>query len=196
MQKQKIKDLTVLLLGSAVLAFGMYNIHSISNVTEGGALGLTLLFEHWLYISPALSGAILNVICYFFGIKVLGKQFLIKSAIAAGGFSGFYALFECFDRVYPNISDMPLLASILGGMFVGVGVGMCIRVGGAPSGDDALALALAKLTKLSIRWVYLFFDIIVLALSLSYIPLGKIVYSLLTVVISGQIVGFFENKNG
>ena len=42
----KIKDTAILLLGSAILAFGLYNVHSISNVTEGGALGLMLLIEH------------------------------------------------------------------------------------------------------------------------------------------------------
>ena len=31
-----------ILLGSGILAFGLYNVHSISNITEGGALGLTL----------------------------------------------------------------------------------------------------------------------------------------------------------
>ena len=30
------------LAGSAILAFGLYNVHSFSNVTEGGVLGMTL----------------------------------------------------------------------------------------------------------------------------------------------------------
>ena len=52
---------------SAVLAFGLYNIHALANVTEGGVLGLILLLEHWLHISPALSGFVLNAACYGFG---------------------------------------------------------------------------------------------------------------------------------
>ena len=47
------KNAGLSVLGGAVLAFGVYEIHSISGVTEGGALGLTLLLDHWLGISPA-----------------------------------------------------------------------------------------------------------------------------------------------
>ena len=45
----KAKSIIVSLLGSAILAFGLYNVHSISSVTEGGVLGLTLLLHHWLF---------------------------------------------------------------------------------------------------------------------------------------------------
>lgn len=49
----KLSSVLLLLAGSALLAFGLYNVHSISNVTEGGILGLTLLLEHWFGISPS-----------------------------------------------------------------------------------------------------------------------------------------------
>ena len=79
-------------------------------------------------------------------------------------------------------------------MFVGVGVGICVRVGGAPGGDDALSMSLSKLTKKDIQWIYLFSDLIVLGLSLTYIPLRRILYSLLTVILSGQIIGWISKK--
>ena len=58
--KEALKNITlkkcaITLLGSFILAFGLYNVHSISGVTEGGVLGATLLLEHWTGISPALS---------------------------------------------------------------------------------------------------------------------------------------------
>ena len=62
--KQHIKGSLVALLGGAILAFGLYHIHAQSGVTEGGQLGLTLLLHHWWRISPALSGFIINAICY------------------------------------------------------------------------------------------------------------------------------------
>ena len=69
-------------LGGGVLAFGLYNVHSLSGVTEGGALGLTLLLQHWLGISPAWSGLFINFGCYAFGFRALGKPFLFWSAIS------------------------------------------------------------------------------------------------------------------
>ena len=74
------------IIGGAILAFGLYQIHSISNVTEGGVLGLTLLFQHWLGLSPSISGLVLNAACYLFGYKTLGKQFIRNSFIAGGSF--------------------------------------------------------------------------------------------------------------
>ena len=187
-----LQAVLISLIGSAILAFGLYNIHSISNVTEGGILGLTLLIEYWLGISPSVSGFILNMLCYAMGWKLFGKNFLVYSIISSGGFSFFYMIFEQFEPIYPQIAQMPLVAAIVGAIFVGVSAGMCVCVGGAPGGDDALAMSITKLTKMKIQWSYMICDLVVLGLSLSYIPLNKIIYSLITVTISGQIIGLMQ----
>ena len=176
-------------IGSTIVAFGLFNIHSISQVTEGGTLGLTLFLQRWLDISPAVSGFILNAVCYVFGAIVLGKSFILYSSVSAVVFSVSYAIFERVGHVFPKISNHPLLAAVVGALFIGVGVGLCVRGGGAPCGDDALAMSVSKLSKISIRWVYLISDVTVLLLSLTYIPVTKIIYSLLTVVLSGQLIG-------
>lgn len=187
-----MRDCFVMLAGSAILAFGMYNVHAQSEVTEGGVIGLTLLMHNWFGISPATSGLIMNFACYFWGYKLFGKDFVINSVIAGGAFSLFYAVFEQFPPIYPEISEKPLLASVVGAVFVGVGVGLSLRKGGAPGGDDALAMCVSHLTHMNIKCVYLISDITVLLLSLTYIPLQKIMYSLLTVILSGQIIGLIE----
>lgn len=186
------KNCLMIVLGSAILAFGLYNVHSISGVTEGGVLGLTLLLEHWFGISPSISGLVLNGACYVLGLTLLGKEFILYSIIAGGGFSLFYAIFERFPPLWPQIAQMPLAASVAGAAFVGVGVGLCIRANAAPTGDDSLALSLSHHFKIGIQWVYLLGDLIVLALSLTYIPFSKISYSLLTVVLSGQLIGLIQ----
>ena len=188
----KLKNCLSIILGSAILAFGLYNVHSISGVTEGGVLGLTLLLEHWFGISPSISGLVLNGACYVLGLTLLGKEFILYSIIAGGGFSLFYAIFERFPPLWPQIAQMPLAASVAGAAFVGVGVGLCIRANTAPTGDDSLALSLSHHFKIGIQWVYLLGDLIVLALSLTYIPFSKIIYSLLTVVLSGQLIGLIQ----
>lgn len=193
LKKISLSSCALLLLGSALLAFGLYNVHALSGVTEGGVLGLILLLEHLFHISPAFSGFILNMLCYILGWKMLGKGFLFYSFVASAGFSAAYGIFEQFAPLWPWLADTPLLAAILGAVFVGVGVGICVRAGGAPSGDDALAMSLAKLTGVKIQWVYLGSDLTVLALSLTYIPVQTIAYSLLTVLLSGQLIGVVQN---
>ena len=179
-------------LGGGVLAFGLYNVHSLSGVTEGGALGLTLLLQHWLGISPAWSGLFINFGCYAYGLRTLGGSFLFWSAIGGGSFSAFYAVFEQFPRLWPELAGHPLLAAVIGAIFVGAGCGLCVRSGGAPSGDDALAMGLSKRLRVPIERVYLITDLTVLGLSLSYLPLSRIACSLLTVVLSGKIIGIIQ----
>ena len=90
------------------------------------------------------------------------------------------------------LSAYPLLAGVLGAVYVGVGVGLCVIAGGAPSGDDALAMSLSSLTKRDIRIFYFLSDVAVLLLSLTYIPISRIFYSLISVVLSGQIIGWIQ----
>lgn len=193
-EKITLRNCIISFFSAAFLAFGMYNVHSISGITEGGVLGAVLLIRHWLHISPALSSLVLNGLCYLLGWHTFGKSFLLYSGVSALGYSVCYSICEQFPPIYPQIARMPLAAAILGSIFVGVGCGICVRLGGAPSGDDALAMSLSKLTKIPIQWIYLISDLVVLGLSLTYIPFGKIIYSLLTVLLSGQIIGLFQKK--
>ena len=178
-----------LLLGSAILAFGLFNVHSQSRITEGGVLGTTLLLQHWFGMSPSISEAVLDVCCYLLGLKYLGKSFLRYALTATGGFALSYALFERMGYMLPSMLDQPLLAAVVGGLFVGVGVGLVVRVGGAAGGDDALALVIAKLLHWPVSRAYLFTDLVVLLLSLTYIPLQNIACSLVTVTLSSFIIG-------
>ena len=190
--KLKVSYCVIAFLCSAFQAFGMYNVHALSGVTEGGVLGLVLLIDHWFSISPALSGFLLNAACYLLGWRTLGKTFIGYSVIAAAGFSVGYAVCELFPPLWPGIAEYPLPAAIVGALFIGIGAGVCVRIGGATCGDDALAMSLSHILKQPIERIYLISDLTVLSLSLSYIPLRRIVYSLITVILSGQIIGWIQ----
>ena len=190
--KLKFSFCLIAFFSSVFQAFGMYNIHALSGVTEGGVLGLTLLLDHWFRISPAISGFVLNAVCYLIGWRTLGKDFIAYSVIAAAGFSVGYGICEQFPPLWPGIAQYPLLAAVLGAMFIGIGAGVCVRVGGATTGDDALAMSLSHVLKTPIERIYLVSDLTVLGLSLTYIPLQRIAYSLLTVILSGQIIGLIQ----
>ena len=96
------RELLLLLSGSAILAFGLYQVHSISGVTEGGVLGLTLLGHHWLGISPSVSSLILNAACYLLGWRLLGRGFVWRSIVAGGAFSLFTPCLSSFLSWFPN----------------------------------------------------------------------------------------------
>ena len=185
-------SVTQSLLGSAVLAFGLYHVHAFSGVTEGGQLGLVLLLQHWLHIFPAISTAVINLLCYWAGCKMLGKVFIVRSAVATVGFSLIYWFVQQFLPLWPNLGDHPLVAAVAGAVFVGIGCGLCVRSGGAACGDDGLAMSISDHFHIKIEYVYFIFDFVILTASLSYIPLGRILYSLITVMISSKLVGLVQ----
>ena len=178
-----------ILLGAAIVAFGLYNVHGQSGITEGGVLGATLLIRRWTGISPAVSEVVLDVFCYGLGFTFLGKRFLVDSLLATGAYALCYALFERVGYLLPDMGHMPLLAAVVGAVFVGVGVGLVVRQEAAGCGDDALALVISSRTGWNVSRAYLITDLTVLTLSLTYIPVWKIACSLVTVTLSSLIIG-------
>ena len=112
------------LLGSAILAFGLYNIHAFAGVTEGGILGATLLLQHWLGVSPAWSSLVMNALSYLIGWRILGRSFILYSAVAGGGFSLAYAVCELFPPLWSSLAQRPGIAALAGAAFVGIGIGI------------------------------------------------------------------------
>ena len=192
--KLKIQNCLLAFFASGFQAFGIYNIHAVADVTEGGVLGATLLLHHWLGISPAVSSFVLNTACFLLGWRILGRSFIAYSFLAALGYSTGYFLCELYPPLWPEIAAHPLLAALSGALFIGIGAGLTVRAGGATAGDDALAMSLSHLLKIPIQNVYLISDLSVLILSLSYIPFRRIAWSLLTVILSGQIIGLMQPK--
>ena len=182
------KMLLYIVLGAAVTTFGIHNVHQQVGITEGGIMGLMLLLNHWFGLSPAVLTPLLDALCYLLAFQCLGGRFLKISLLSTGSVALFYRLWEQFPNMLPDLSRWPLLAALAGGAFVGVGVGIIVRQGGSAGGDDALALTISRVTRWRLSRAYLFTDLTVLALSLTYIPVGRIACSLVTVTLSSFLI--------
>lgn len=183
-----LKRLCSVLLGAAILTFGIYNVHEVVGITEGGGIGFTLLLNHWFGVPLSIVSPAIDLALYALAFKVLGGGFLGWSLVASAAVSGFYGLWEHLPYLLPDLSGRPLVAAVLGGAFVGVGCGLVVRQGGSSGGDDALALSLARLTGRRVATCYLAADVTVLVLSLSYIPLRQVAFSLVTVTVSSLLI--------
>ncbi len=182
------KNIGYIVMGTLIASFGLYNIHEQFMITEGGVFGAMLLLHHWTGVPISVLSLIMDGLCYLLAFKFLGFDFIKKSLVATLLMMTFLAIFEMFPPLIPLTFNNMVLNSILGGIFIGLGVGLVIRYGGSCGGDDALALIIAKKFSLPLKFSYLFTDISVLILSLSYIPLSQIKYSLITVVVSSFLI--------
>jgi len=93
-----------MVLGAAVLSFGLFNIHSQSQITEGGILGLTLFLNHWTGISPGVFSFILDLTCYAVGWKLLGSAFLKNAFFSTCCYALLYRLWEFTGPVLPSLA--------------------------------------------------------------------------------------------
>ena len=183
-----VKKVLLIILGAAVCSFGIHNIHQRTAITEGGVIGMMLLIDRWLGLPPAVITPVLDITCYALAFRYLGGQFIKISVISTLSVSLFYDFWEMFPPMLPDLSAYPLAAALAGGMFVGIGVGLIVRQGGSSGGDDALALTISHVTRWRLSRAYLFTDLVVLVLSLSYIPLQRIFFSLITVTLSSFLI--------
>ena len=186
--KKNLRSLLLILIGSSILAFGSYNFNYQNNVTEGGVLGLILLFKHLFDISPSITNLVIDLSLFAIGSRFFGKKFLLFSIFASICFSISYRIFESIGFLIPNLTGNMLVASIFAGIFVGVGVGIVLRAGGASGGDDVIALLGSKFTPLKVNHVYILSDWIVLGLSLIYLDYIQILFSIVAVTISGKLI--------
>lgn len=186
------KHIILILIGSLILSFGIFNLNYQNNITEGGVLGFLLLLKNLFDIEPSKANLIIDTILFIIAYKFFGKQFLIYSIIATFSFSVFYEIFEFIGPVVPVIGSK-FIVTILSGLFVGVGVGIIVRNGAASGGDDALAMIISKFTSLKIGNVYMISDVVVLILSLTYLSVYDIFWSFIAVNISGRTIDFIYN---
>lgn len=154
---------------------------------------MMLFINHWLEISPAAITPILDILCYLLAVKYLGGKFIRISFVSTMCVSFFLKVWEKFPPMLPDLSALPLVAAVCGGIFVGVGVGLIVRQGGSSGGDDALALTISSVTNCRISRAYLLTDLTVLGLSLSYIPVRRIGFSLITVTVSSILIEKVQN---
>ena len=139
-------------------------------------------------ISPSITSVIIDFSLFAIGTKFFGKRFLLYSVLSTIAFSTTYKIWESVGFLIPSFTNNMLIASILAGIGVGVGVGLVVRGGGASGGDDVIALLGNKLLKLKVNHVYLATDSIVLLMSLVYLDIKQVFFSIIAVTISGKII--------
>lgn len=180
--------LAVILSGTFLLAFTYYHINYQNHLIEGGFVGLSLLGKYVLGISPTLTILILDIPVLIIAWIFKGKAFVCKTFISVGAFTISYGLMERYSGWVINLQDNLPLAALLSGVLTGLGAGMVLRGGAASGGDDILSLMVSEWKGIKVGTVFILMDVIVLALSLFYMPLKETLYTVMAVVVAGYII--------
>jgi uncharacterized membrane-anchored protein YitT (DUF2179 family) len=184
----KFVNLIAILLGSAVMAFGINSFNLANGLAEGGITGVALLLNYVLGWDPWLSSLLINLPLLLLGWKVMGRTGFLYALIGAVSFSVFLFAFHSISMPLPD----PLLASLYAGAFVGVGLGLVFRYGGITDGVDVIARLCHKSFGWSFGRTIFLTDGLVLAASLFYLDLQRAMYTMIAIVIGSRLIDFVQ----
>lgn len=187
-KNEQLRHIVWMLLGSMLLAFSYYHINFQNHLAEGGFVGLALIGKYTFDWSPALTVLMLDIPVFIAAWFFQGRRFIMNTAMATGVFSLTYELCERYSPWVMNFGSNMVLAAVVSGVLTGFAAGIVLRHGGATGGDDIVALFISRWTKLSVGTVFIIIDIVVLLVSLFYLPLWDTLYTILAVSIGGKVI--------
>ncbi|MGG0763466.1 YitT family protein, partial [Bacillus paramycoides] len=179
-------DIIFIIIGAFLFALGV-NLFVIPNeFGEGGVTGITIITYYLFEWSPGLVNLILNAILLIVGYKFLNKVTTIYTIIAVVTNSLFLHLTEGWNIA----SNEMLVNAIFGGVFIGCGIGLIIRVGGTTAGTTILARMTHKYLGWSISYGLLFFDLIVAFSSYFIIGAEKLMLTIIMLYVGTKVMEF------
>lgn len=194
MEKSKIsiiKDLFLITFGCGLFGFSLVNINMANSLAEGGFTGISLILSSLFGINPAYSTLFLNIPMILIGWKLLGNQSLVYTLYGTIMLSVFLWVWQKVPVSIPLGDDL-FVAALLAGLAGGAGSGLIYRAGGTTGGSDIISKIAERTHGISMGKTLLAFDVVVLVLSLTYIDIQHMVYTLLNSFVFAQMIDFIQ----
>ena len=126
------KELLITTAGVAITGFSVATILTPNKLVLGGATGIATILYHSFNVPQGLTVALVNAVLLILCVRVLGKQFALRTIFGAGVLSLFIQLFSYL----PPITDNIILAALFGGMIYGLGIGIAFSAESSTGGMD------------------------------------------------------------
>ncbi|AYG00998.1 YitT family protein [Lactococcus allomyrinae] len=184
--------LLAITLGTGIYAFGFVAFNMANHLAQGGIAGLSLIGYALLHIDPSYTQLILNIPLLILGYQFLGRRTFIYTIWGILSLAIWIWIFQRVDFSI-NIDHDNLIAALLAGIFAGTGIGIVFRFGGTTGGADIIAKLFQIKKGVPVGRILFMFDSAVLALSLSYINLQQMMYTLIASFLAMQVVNIIQS---
>ena len=185
---QYVFSYLLITIGAVIAAFAIEEFLVAKQILDGGIVGISIILSQLTSLKLSYFIVILNIPFLILGWRLLGKTFAFKATYAMIVFSIFLVVFEEMEEV----TDDPLLATVYGGLFLGLGVGIIMRSGGCVDGLDTVSLLLSKKTQFSTGQIILFFNLIIYSCAGFIFGPDRALYSVLTYFITSKVIDIVE----
>lgn len=156
-------------------------------ILDGGVVGVSFIINQLCRVPMGIVIVILNIPFFIVGFKQIGKSFVIKATYAMLVFSVMLEVFKPVDA-----TEDALLATVFGGIFLGIGVGLVLKNGGCIDGTEAAALLIGKKTQFSVGQIILAINIVIYTAAGFLFGLDRAMYSLITYFITSKVIDMIE----
>lgn len=189
---EKLRKLLLITIGVAIYAFGFVNFNMANKLAEGGVAGITLMIHALLGINPAYTTLLLNVPLFILGARIFGRKSLALTIYGTVSMSFFIWLWQKSPIEMGLENDM-MLVSVVAGLFSGVGSGLVFRYGATTGGTDIIGRIAEEKFGIKLGQTLLFVDAIILTVSLTYIDLKHMLYTLVASFVFSQVLTIVQN---
>lgn len=189
-----VKEYALFIFGSILAAFGTSSFLLPNQLSSGGFSGVATVLYYLMQIPMGTTILFLNIPVFILAYRREGKGFFIKTLVATFVFS---EAIDYFEKITPFTSDK-ILASVYGGILVGLGLALVFKGKSSTGGTDLIANIIKSYhNEVSVGNVLQILDIVVVALNIIF--LGEIeigLYSAIAIFISNKMLDIvFEGIN-
>ena len=138
--KRALFDYVWIILGTFIIAVGIGVFLAPNKLSPGGATAVGTVLLHLFKIRLSITNIAVNAVLFLLGYKYLGKHAVIKTVFGIASLSAFFELVDLIPKYEGDI----IIASLAGGILMGVGVGFVVKHEGSTGGSDFAAMILKR----------------------------------------------------
>jgi len=177
-----------IVLGCAIigLSYSMFLIPH--HFVPGGVSGLAIIINYFIKLPVGAMIIVLNIPIFVFGLRTMGKKYVLKSL---AGMLISSVMIDAFNQVLkiPSATDNKILASIYGGILLGIGLGIVFRGHASTGGSDIVGMVVSKYTGISIGFGIMITDFIIISASgFAFRRLEAPLYGYIVLFISTKVI--------
>ncbi|AGK54332.1 YitT family protein [Bacillus sp. 1NLA3E] len=152
-----LKRVSFIVLGSTLMGIGLEEFLVPNMILDGGIVGVSIILSHFTGWRLGSIIFALNIPFFFIGYKQIGKTFALSTLLGITVLS----ITTGYLHSFPVLTEDLLLATVFGGIVLGIGVGMVIRYGGSLDGTEIMAILLTKKLPFSVGEMIMFFNLFI-----------------------------------
>lgn len=187
-KKRIVKEVTQLVtitIGAIIAAFGLDMFLVPNAILDGGVIGLSIIAAELTNISMSIFLIVFNLPFLYIGYRRMGLKFTLRTLYGVIILSGSTAYLHHFDPV----TDDLFLATIIGAVILGTGVGLVIRAGGALDGTEIIAILVSKKRTVSVGQIVMVMNLFIFILAaLLVFSWETAMYSIITYFIAFKMI--------